>query len=102
MLINKAGFWKSGKWTFKNRADGSVYIKNTRKSKALGATDSGKVIEKFLIRNKDYQLWTKGEPDAQSYFTLKSRMDFDMPMFLTAVSKSDLEIRGKITQDEYY
>ena len=102
LLKNKAGFWKSVKWTLKTRAGGLVYIKNTRKPKVLGATDDGRVIEKFYIEGRNNQLWEKGEPDAQSYFTLENVENFAVPMFLTAISESDLEIRGNITQDEYY
>ena len=72
------------------------------KTKVLSAKSHSEVILEDFEGGKAEQLWTKGEPDAQSYFTLKSRMDFDVPMFLTAISKSDLEIRGKITQEEYY
>ena len=102
LLRDKAGVWKSVKWTLKTRAGGLVYIKNTRKPKVLGATDDGRVIEKFQIEGRNNQLWEKGEPDAQSYFTLENRENFSVPMFLTAISESDLEIRGNITQDEYY
>ena len=60
-------------------------------AKDLGATSNGKVIQKFLVEGKADQLWKKGEPDAEGYFTLQNSGE---PKVLTAISESSLEIKG--------
>ena len=62
-------------------------------AKVLGATSNGKVIQKFLVEGKADQLWKKGEPDAEGYFTLQNSGE---PKVLTAISESSLEIKGNI------
>ena len=97
MLKDKTGLWKSvDSWTFKTKGDDLIYIENTSKTKVLGLTSDDKVIEEFLVEDKDDQIWIKGEPDAEGYFTLQNS-DFDEPKVLTAISESDLEMKGNIT-----
>ena len=75
-----------------------IYIENTSKAKVLGATSDGKVIQEFLVEGKADQLWKKGEPDAEGYFTLQNSGE---PKVLTAISvgsESSLEIKGNITE----
>ena len=94
-LENKAGLWKSvDSWSFKTKNDDLISIENTSKTKVLEATSDGKVIEEAFVEGKADQLWIKGEPDADGYFTLKHS---GVPKFLTAISESDLEIQGDIT-----
>ena len=52
------------------------------------------VILEDFEEGKAEQLWKKGEPDAEGYFTLQNSGE---PKVLTAVSESSLEIKG-----EYY
>ena len=92
MLKDKAGLWKSvDLWLFKPKNDDLISIENTSKGKVLGATSDGKVIQEFLVEDKAYQLWKKGEPDAEGYFTLQNSGE---PKVLTAISESSLEIKG--------
>ena len=92
MLKNKDGLWKSNdSWIFKTKGDDMIYIENTSKAKVLGATSDGKVIQEFLVEGKADQLWKKGEPDAEGYFTLQNSGE---PKVLTAISESSLEIKG--------
>ena len=94
MLRNKAGLWKSvDSWNFKTKDDDLIYIENTSKTKVLGATRDGKVIQEVSVEGKANQLWKKGKPDAEDYFTLENSGE---PKLLTAVSESGLEIKGKI------
>ena len=94
MLKNKAGLWKSvDSWTFKTKDDDLIYIENTSKTKVLGATSNGKVIQEFSVEGKANQLWKKGKPDAEDYFTLENSGE---PKVLTAISESGLEIKGNI------
>ena len=99
MLKNKEGLWKSDddpndNWEFKPQIDGWIYIENTSKIKVLGSTSDGTVIEEDKVEDKPEQLWKKGVPDAEGYFTLETS---GVPKVLTAISESDLEIKGNIT-----
>ena len=77
-------------WKFKSKDD-LIYIENTSKAKVLGSTSDGKVIEEVKVEGKAEQLWKKGKPDAEGYFTLRN---FGEPKVLTAISESSLEIKG--------
>ena len=90
-LKNKDGLWTlDGEWDLKMQ-NGSIYIGNTSKTKVLGSTSDGKVIEEVKVEGKAEQLWKKGEPDAEGYFTLQNSGE---PKVLTAISESSLEIKG--------
>ena len=78
-------------WNFESKNDGLICIENTSKTKVLGATSDGKVIQEVLVEGKADQLWKKGEPDAEGYFTLQNSGE---PKLLTAISESSLEIKG--------
>jgi hypothetical protein len=92
MLKNRAGLWKSyDSWLFKNKGDDLIYIENTSKTKVLGATsDDGKVFQEVFVEDKAEQLWKKGKPDAEGYFTLENS---EVPKVITAISESGLEIK---------
>ena len=94
-IKDKAGLWKSDDlWNFKTNEDDMFYIENTSGTKVLGATSNGKVIQESLVEGKADQLWKKGEPDAEGYFTLQNSGE---PKVLTAISSSSgdsLEIKG--------
>ena len=81
-------------WIFKTKDDDLIYIENTSKTKVLGATSDGKVIQEVFVEGKAEQLWKKGKPDAEDYFTLENS---GVPKVLTAISESGLEIKGNIT-----
>ena len=92
MLKNKEGAWKSDDdWEFKPQINGLIYIENTSNTKVLGSTSDGKVIEEVKEVGKAEQLWKKGQPDAEGYFTLQNSGE---PKVLTAISESSLEIKG--------
>ena len=94
LLKDKAGLWKSvDSWIFKTKDDDLICIENTSKTKVLGATRDGKVIQEFLVEGKADQLWKKGKPDAQGYFTLENS---GVPKVITAISESSLKIKGNI------
>ena len=98
MLKNKAGLWKSDdSWTFITKDDNLIYIKNTSKTKVLAATrrflNDDNVSLEAGVAGKAEQLWRKGKPDAEGYFTLENSA---VPKVLTAISESFLEIKGKI------
>ena len=98
MLKNKEGakvVWKSDDlWLFKAKDDDLIYIENTSKTKVLQATSDGRVIQKVFVEGKPEQLWKKGKPDAEDYFTLESHSK--EPKVITG-DIWDLIIRGNIT-----
>ena len=60
----------------------------------MEATSDGRVIQEFSVEGKANQLWKKGKPDAEDYFTLENSGETKV---LTAISESGLEITGNIT-----
>ena len=98
-LENQEGVWKSDDlWIFKTKDNDLVYIENTSKTKVLQATSDGKVIQEVFEEGKAEQLWKKGKPMAQDYFTLESHSE--VPKVITAISESVLEIKGNICNSE--
>ena len=100
MLQNKKGLWKSGKtqkWKFTSKGD-LIRIENIWKKKVFGTTNDISVKLENIEDNKDGQLWKKGEPDNDGYFSLKNDK---VSKFLTAVSdewdNGILELKGNIT-----
>ena len=93
-LENKAGLWKSvDSWSFKTKNDDLISIENTSKTKVLEATSDSKVIEEAFVEGKADQLWIKGEPDADGYFTLTNS---ETEKVLTAISSDAFEFKGNI------
>ena len=87
--------WWSPAWNFKTKDD-LIYIENSLKTKVLEITNDGKVFLKDLEEGKAEQLWKKGEPNAEGYFTLENSK---LPKVMTAVYSAHrkvLEIRGNI------
>ena len=96
MLKNKAGLWKSvDSWIFQTKEDDLMYIENTSKTRVLGVTSDGKIIQEVFVEGKADQLWKKGNPDAEGYFTLENS---GVPKIITAISENGLEIKGNITR----
>ena len=79
------------KWNFKSK-DKLIYIENISKAKFLGTRNN--VDAKVILEDEAKQLWKKGEPNDQGYFTLEHS---EKPLVITAISSSGLEINGNIT-----
>ena len=96
MLQNKADhLWMSDEeWNFNQTKDDLFYIENISKTKVLEATNDGEVILEDFQEYKAEQLWKKGEPSGKGYFTLENSK---MPKIMTAVTSSNLEIKGNVT-----
>ena len=93
MLQNEKGIWTSDQeWNFKNKDD-LIYIENISKTEVLGSTSDGNVFFENFEENKTEQLWKKGKPNAEGYFTLQNAK---VQKVMTAVSSSGLKIRGDI------
>ena len=89
------------KWNFKTKDD-LIYIENSSERKVLEVLRYGSVILKNFKEDKAEQLWKKGEPNAEGYFTLEN---YKVPKVLTAIASvgqgpaESLEIKGNITLD---
>ena len=94
MLQNKDRIWLSNKkWVFKTKRN-FIYIENILTKKVFGTTSAGKVIWEDYEEGKAQQLWKKGEPNAEGYFTLENS---GVPKVITAISKKSMEIKGNIS-----
>ena len=60
----------------------------------MQAKSDGKVIYEDFEDGKPEQLWKKGKPDVEDYFTLENS---GVSKVLTAISESSLEIKGNLT-----
>ena len=91
MLQNKEQLWMSDDtWSFKTKDD-LIFIENLSKAESLEITEDSKVILQVFKEDKVEQLWKKGEPNEEGYFTLES---FKAKKFMTAISQSSLKIKG--------
>jgi hypothetical protein len=59
-----------------------------------GITNDSKVILENFEEDKDEQLWKKGEPNAEGYFTLEN---YKVSKFITASPSTSLELKGNVT-----
>ena len=97
-LKNKANFWTSNdKWIenfiLKKKL---TFFNNISKCTAFThfcaftTKNDGKVIQEDYEGISSVELWKKGEPDNEGYFTLEHHK---VTKFLTAISESNLEIK---------
>ena len=94
MLKNKKGRWMSDEqWNLKTNNDDLIHIENISKTKVLATASDGHVILEDLEGGKAEQLWKKGKPDAEGYFTL---INCKVPKIMTAISPSVLQMKGNI------
>ena len=94
MLKNKKATWMSDEqWNFKTSNDDLIHIENISKTKVLATASDGQVILEDLEEGKAEQLWKKGKPDAEGYFTL---INSKVPKIMTAISPSVLQMKGNI------
>ena len=68
-------------WNFKTNND-LIYIENISKAKVLGTSSDGRVILEDFEEGKDDQLWKKGKPNTEGYFTLTN---YKVPKIMTAL-----------------
>ena len=63
----------------------------------MATASDGQVILEDFEEDKAEQLWKKGKPDAEGYFTLEN---YGVSMVITAISESGLEIKFKSNNSE--
>ena len=109
-LRNKEGLWvrpSSERWNFVSNGD-LIYIVNVSKEKFLGSTQSGEVIFEDFKKDKPEQLWKKGEPNSEGYFTLEnvkvlklltasSEIQTQLTVRTVHIDPTNLEVSGNIT-----
>ena len=91
--IPKEAHWKSNDmWIFKSHPNSTlIRIENINKTKVWGTTNDGKVILEVFVEGKADQLWKKGKPSHEGYFTIKNNK---VPkLFVTAVSSTGEFVR---------
>jgi hypothetical protein len=96
MLQNKDKIWVSDRnWVFKTKTD-LIYIENIPKKKVLETSSNGSVILQDFEEGKAQQLWKKGEPNSEGYFTLENS---NVTKIMTAnyLNSSILQIKGNMT-----
>ena len=96
VLQNKEGHWVSDQdWNFKPGKDGLIYIESITDDQVLEFRnlDNNVVLEEFE-EDKAEQLWKKGEPDDEGYFTLENSK---VPKIMTAFSGTILKVKCNIT-----
>ena len=97
ILLNKDKVWVSDeKWVFKTK-NNLIYIENIKTKKVLESKNDGKVSQEDYEEGKAQQLWKKGEPNAEGYFTLGN---FNRTEIMTAVSSSILQSKGNLFNSE--
>ena len=100
-LENRDKLWVSNETCVFNNKNDYIYIENDN-GKVLGLTNDSIVSWVDYVNGTDSQLWIKGEPTVEGYFTLEN---VGVPMVLTAITKmidnmvseSSLEIKGNKT-----
>ena len=98
VLYNHGGLWMSDEeWNFKAK-DNLIYIENISRSKVLGTTNDGEVTLEDFKENKAEQLWKKGGVRSKDGFY--SLENSKVPKVLTAISSSNLEIKGKMNKSD--
>ena len=109
LLSDSSQLWKLDGGELKNKADKPILDKKwnitTKKTDisivnildrnlVIGISNNGTVIEEDFVDGKPGQVWKRGKPDAEGYFSLK---DSKSSKILTATSSSNLEVIGNHT-----
>ena len=95
--MNRDNLWVSNETCVFNDKNGSIYIENTITTKVLGVINDSIVSWEDYVEGNAQQLWIKGEPTVEGYFTLENVGE---PMVITAISESSLEIKGNSLWEE--
>ena len=92
-LINKEGLWTSDDdWEVLEKEDTKIYIANISNHKVLSAKHNS-VKEKVIEQDNLGQMWKKGVPNNEGYFTLTNVTSSKV---LTASPAKKLEVRAII------
>ena len=78
-------------WNIKTKKTFIIIVNDSNDKLVLGITENDKVIEQDFVDGEPGQLWKKGKPDAEGYFSLEGSKSSKI---LTATSSSNLEVIG--------
>ena len=85
------------KFTFSENGFNIFLIHQISTRKFLGSSSGGEVTKEDF-KEDGSQLWRKGKPDAEGYFTLQNgKLTKTGPKFLTAISSGILQVKGNIS-----
>jgi hypothetical protein len=87
------------KWNIKTKKTFIIIVNDSNDKLVLGITKNDKVIEQDFVDGDPGQLWKKGKPDAEGYFSLEGSKSSKI---LTATSSSNLEVIGNHTSLNAY
>ena len=82
-------------WNFKAKHN-LIYIENISRKKVLGITNDSEVILEDFKEDKAEQLWKKGLIRNDGFDGFYSLENSKVPKFITAISSSNLVIKGKL------
>ena len=88
MLHNKEEFISNADWNFKAGKDGLIYITKLPEKKVIGITGTNWCTLENFVEDKTDQLWKKGKPDNEGYFTLENST---VPKLITVTSSGFTE-----------
>ena len=88
MLHNKEEFISNAEWYFKAGKDGLIYITKLPEKKVIGITGTNWCTLENFVEDKTDQLWKKGKPDNEGYFTLENST---VPKLITVTSSGFTE-----------
>ena len=91
-MKNNANLWTPNdelEVEFKNKY---ILIRNSSNTKVLAVRNEPDLVEEDFEEGKDEQLWTQKDSNTDGFFTLKN---LKVQKYLTAVSESTLQVRGK-------
>ena len=69
-----------------------ILIRNSSNFMVLAVTNQPDLVEQNFEEGKNEQLWTREDSNTDGFFTLKN---LKVQKYLTAVSESTLQVRGK-------
>ena len=97
-LKNKENTWQpDGNWSFTNATEKNlqnekwIRIKNKVNNKILVGFGSKAIANETFVEGRPIQLWKRGQPDNEGYYTLQNSESLK---FITADTHS-LELKGK-------
>ena len=97
-LKNKENTWQpDGNWSFTNATEKNlqnekwIRIKNKVNNKTLVGFGSKAIANETFVEGRPIQLWKRGQPDNEGYYTLQNSESLKL---ITADTNS-LELKGK-------
>ena len=88
VLHSKEEFISNAEWYFKPGKGGLIHVAKLPEKKVIGITGTNWCTLEDFSEDRDDQLWKKGEPDNEGYFTLENST---VPKLITVTSSGFTE-----------